>query len=372
MIAGNTVISNNTYVISNLTATSFTLADTTFTTGTGGNSGTWTLANGSVANFTSTSLPLGTDSILAIYNNALNYSSSYSATPASFVVNQGPTTTTLVPPAAVINGQPITLTAHVQITNASAPATSGTVVFVAVGTTTTNISSVVSAGTSGLIQINTASTAGLSNGSYVTLSGTGTSSDGTFMISNLTATSFILANSFFTGGSSNSGTWVLDSVLGTSTVTAGSASLTLTTASSAYPSVGSHPVAAAYLGATNLPASGSASATQVVQSDPDLADAVQFTISTPGTATAGTAFTITVIAYDQYGNVATGYTGTVNLTTTDPAGVISPNSGTLSDGIGTFTVTLESGGNWTITATAPVTRVTQTSAAITVAKTSRR
>ena len=31
----------------------------------------------------------------------------------------------------------------------------------------------------------------------------------------------------------------------------------------------------------------------------------------------GVAFSITVAAYDAYGNVATGYTGTVNFTSTD-------------------------------------------------------
>ncbi len=38
----------------------------------------------------------------------------------------------------------------------------------------------------------------------------------------------------------------------------------------------------------------------------------------PSTATAGAAFDFTVTAYDPFGNVATGYTGTVDLTSSDP------------------------------------------------------
>ena len=42
----------------------------------------------------------------------------------------------------------------------------------------------------------------------------------------------------------------------------------------------------------------------------------------PTSDTAGTAGTVTVTAYDAYGNVATGYTGTVSLTSSDPHAVL--------------------------------------------------
>ena len=42
----------------------------------------------------------------------------------------------------------------------------------------------------------------------------------------------------------------------------------------------------------------------------------------PTSDTAGTAGTVTVTAYDAYGNVATGYTGTVALTSSDPHAVL--------------------------------------------------
>ena len=42
----------------------------------------------------------------------------------------------------------------------------------------------------------------------------------------------------------------------------------------------------------------------------------------PSTVTAGTTYSVTVTAYDAYGNVATGYTGTVSLTSSDPHAVL--------------------------------------------------
>jgi hypothetical protein len=51
------------------------------------------------------------------------------------------------------------------------------------------------------------------------------------------------------------------------------------------------------------------------------APAVVFQVIAPAGATSGTAFDVTVIAVDLYGNIDTNYTGTVNFTTsdTDPA-----------------------------------------------------
>ena len=49
------------------------------------------------------------------------------------------------------------------------------------------------------------------------------------------------------------------------------------------------------------------------------AAASSFTLSTPGTQTAGTAFSETITAHDAYGNVATGYTGSQTITFTGPA-----------------------------------------------------
>ena len=45
----------------------------------------------------------------------------------------------------------------------------------------------------------------------------------------------------------------------------------------------------------------------------------------PTSDTAGSSGTVTVTAYDTYGNVATGYTGTVALTSSDPHAVLPPS-----------------------------------------------
>ncbi len=70
--------------------------------------------------------------------------------------------------------------------------------------------------------------------------------------------------------------------------------------------------------------------------------------------TAGTAGSVTVTAMDASGNVATGYTGTVAITSSDAKAAL-PQSATLTNGVGTFTVTLNTAGTQTITATDTVT-----------------
>ena len=48
-------------------------------------------------------------------------------------------------------------------------------------------------------------------------------------------------------------------------------------------------------------------------------------ITGPSSVTAGVAFGITVTAYDAYGNVATGYTGTIRFTSTDSTAKLPEN-----------------------------------------------
>ena len=107
------------------------------------------------------------------------------------------------------------------------------------------------------------------------------------------------------------------------------------------------------LGSTNVtwavtdPSGLYATATQVVTVN--AGDATHFVVSAPSSATAGTAFSVTVKAYDAAGNLATGYSGTVHFASTS-AGTL-PADSTLSGGVGTFSVTLTSAGSQTITAT---------------------
>ncbi|MGD0645404.1 MAG: DUF4082 domain-containing protein [Candidatus Bathyarchaeia archaeon] len=70
-------------------------------------------------------------------------------------------------------------------------------------------------------------------------------------------------------------------------------------------------------------------------------------------ATAGTAGTITVTAKDAYGNTATGYRGTVKITSSDGAATLPSNHQFTSgnNGVYTFSVTLNTVGTQSITAT---------------------
>jgi uncharacterized repeat protein (TIGR01451 family) len=96
------------------------------------------------------------------------------------------------------------------------------------------------------------------------------------------------------------------------------------------------------------------------------AAATHFSVTAPGTATAGTAFSVTVTALDASNAVVTGYTGTVHFTSSDGAAVLPANS-TLTNGVGTFSVTLKTAGAQTIAATDTVTAsITGVSGTITV------
>ncbi len=81
------------------------------------------------------------------------------------------------------------------------------------------------------------------------------------------------------------------------------------------------------------------------------AAATSLMVTAPGLAiTAGNPFTIDVTAEDTFGNTATGYSGTVGFTSSDPLAVLPANA-TLKSGMGKFSVTLKTAGGQTITAT---------------------
>lgn len=84
------------------------------------------------------------------------------------------------------------------------------------------------------------------------------------------------------------------------------------------------------------------------------AAATHFAVVAPPSATAGTAFNYAVTALDQFNNKATSYSGSVHFTSTDGQAVL-PADSTLTNGAGTFTATLKTPGNQTVTATDTVT-----------------
>src|SRR5262249_53671841 len=70
------------------------------------------------------------------------------------------------------------------------------------------------------------------------------------------------------------------------------------------------------------------------------AAATHFAVAAPASTTAGAVLGATVTARDAFENTATGYAGTVRLTSTDTIADLPPD-GTLSGGVGAFSVTLK-------------------------------
>src|SRR5207253_908852 len=98
------------------------------------------------------------------------------------------------------------------------------------------------------------------------------------------------------------------------------------------------------------------------------AAATHYSVSAPGSATAGSAFTVTVTALDAFNNTATGYAGTVHFTSSDGAATL-PADSTLVSGVKTFSsaVTLKTAGGQTVTATDTISNsITGTSNTVTV------
>ena len=94
--------------------------------------------------------------------------------------------------------------------------------------------------------------------------------------------------------------------------------------------------------------------------------ATHFTVWAPALATPSMQINFTVAALDASNRTANQYAGTVHFTSTDPAAILPANS-VLSGGSGTFTATLNTAGNQTITATDSVNpSIAGTSSAIAV------
>jgi uncharacterized protein (TIGR03437 family) len=91
---------------------------------------------------------------------------------------------------------------------------------------------------------------------------------------------------------------------------------------------------------------------------------VVLSLTVPAMATAGVAFTVQDTAKNQLNATDTSYSGTIHFTSSDGSAVL-PADSTLTNGTGTFSVTLETTGNQTLTATdTSVSAITATSGAI--------
>src|SRR5207248_846234 len=101
---------------------------------------------------------------------------------------------------------------------------------------------------------------------------------------------------------------------------------------------------------------------------PATAQVVMKVAGFPSLVTAGTVGSITVTAYDAYGNVASGYVGTVHVTSSDGRAALPANFTFTAADAGTqaFTVILQTAGVQTVTATDTLTPGLTTSAGTTV------
>jgi putative cell wall-binding protein len=96
------------------------------------------------------------------------------------------------------------------------------------------------------------------------------------------------------------------------------------------------------------------------------AKTTHFLVTAPTSSAAGLSFLVAVTAKDTYQNTVTTYGGTVHLTSTDTSASLSANA-KLTNGSGTFSATLRTTGNRTISATDTVTSsINGTSGTITV------
>ncbi|NDF15567.1 hypothetical protein EB061_09645 [bacterium] len=92
--------------------------------------------------------------------------------------------------------------------------------------------------------------------------------------------------------------------------------------------------------------------------------------SVPPTATSGLAFSFTVTAKDPAGNTATGYSGTVSVVSSDAQAVLPP-AASLTNGVGTFSVTLRTAGSRTIGANDGSLSVTSSSMLVAIRQTTK-
>jgi photosystem II stability/assembly factor-like uncharacterized protein len=92
--------------------------------------------------------------------------------------------------------------------------------------------------------------------------------------------------------------------------------------------------------------------TATINVTPNPAGAVHFVFSAaPSSVAAGSPFTFTVTAEDQFGNVDTAYSGTVDFSSSDPSLMkVLPAPTGLTNGVGTFSATLYTEGAQTIQA----------------------
>jgi Bacterial Ig domain len=143
---------------------------------------------------------------------------------------------------------------------------------------------------------------------------------------------------------------------GTAVFTSSDAAAGFVPASSTLTSgVGTFHVTLKTAGTQTLTATDSATSSIKGASGPIIVSAAavtHFGVTAPASASPGVGFSFTVTAEDQFNNTAPSYTGTVKFSTSDTAaGVSLPANSKLASGLGTFSATLQTQGNQTLSAT---------------------
>ncbi|MGH7461731.1 MAG: beta strand repeat-containing protein, partial [Longimicrobiales bacterium] len=194
--------------------------------------------------------------------------------------------------------------------------------------------------------------------------------------------SVVAPSNVATGANFNFTVTALDGANGTLTGYSGTVQFSSTDAAAVLPlpvtltnGVGIFPATLKTAGTHVLTATDTVTATFIGFSNPIAAAAAapgtettHFSVTgTPANVTAGNSFDFTVTALDASESTVTGYTGTVLFASTDPLASFATNNVTLTNGVGTFNVTLKTAGDQTITATDTTTpSITGTSDTITV------
>jgi autotransporter-associated beta strand protein len=323
--------------------------------------GSSTLDSTGRATFVLANLSVGAHTLTAVYNGDTNFRASTS-TPATQTVNQAATTTTLTASAGgTVFGQPVTLTATVNVTppgSTSAGTPGGTVIFrdgtTTLGSTALNASrqaalttTALTAGSHTITAVYTGDTNFSGSTSSAVTQTVGQASTTTIVTSSLNPSVFGQSVTFTAsvgavapGSGTPTGTVTFmdgTTALGTPvTLTNGQATFMTATLSSA-----THPITAVYSGDSNFAASTSPALTQSVS---QVATTTTLTSSAnPAAFGQSVTFTATVAA------VAPGQ-GTPTGTVTFREGTTTLGTGTLANGSATLTTTSLAAGSHTVTA----------------------